>query len=65
MGKKDVLLVLIGLFYSSMIALVSYGFIMVEKLGSHFLWESLPHHLHIGKLYSFLILAFLWDLLSG
>ncbi|HFI0694024.1 TPA: chloride channel protein [Streptococcus suis] len=61
-GKKDVLLVLIGLLYSSMIALVSYGFIMAEKLGSHFLWESLPHYLHVGNLYSILILTILCGL---
>lgn len=58
-GKKDVVLVLLGLVYSSVIALVSYGFIMVEKLGSHFLWESLPHQFHLGSVYSLLVLGFL------
>lgn len=58
-GKKDFVLVLIGLIYSSVIALVSYGFIMAEKLGSHFLWESLPHQFHLEPVYSLLILFFL------
>lgn len=62
LGKKEIHLTLLGLVYSSVIALVSYGFIMAEKLGSHFLWESLPHHLHVGNLYSFLILAILCGL---
>lgn len=57
-GKKDFVLVLIGLIYSSVIALVSYGFIMAEKLGSHFLWESLPHQFHLEPVYSLLILFF-------
>ncbi|HEL2383338.1 TPA: chloride channel protein [Streptococcus suis] len=62
LGKKEIHLTVIGLVYSSVIALVSYGFIMAEKLGSHFLWESLPHHWHLGNLYSFLILAILCGL---
>ncbi|HFU4459330.1 TPA: hypothetical protein ACGPAL_001529 [Streptococcus suis] len=62
LGKKEIHLTLLGLVYSSVISLVSYGFIMAEKLGSHFLWESLPHHLHVGNLYSFLILAILCGL---
>ena len=63
-GKKDVVLVLLGLVYSSMIALVSYGFIMVEKLGSHFLWESLPHQFHLGSVYSLLVLGLLTSLVT-
>ncbi|HEL2060174.1 TPA: chloride channel protein [Streptococcus suis] len=55
-GKKEIQLTVIGLVYSSVIALVSYGFIMAEKLGSHFLWETLPHQFHFGTVYSILIL---------
>lgn len=58
-GKKEIHLTAIGLVYSSVIALVSYGFIMAEKVISHFLWESLPHQLHFGTVYSILILVIL------
>ncbi|HEL2057607.1 TPA: chloride channel protein [Streptococcus suis] len=59
LGKKEIYLTAIGLVYSSVIALVSYGFIMAEKVISHFLWESLPNQLHMGKVYTFLVIAFL------
>ncbi|HEM5490537.1 TPA: chloride channel protein [Streptococcus suis] len=58
-GKKEIYLTVIGLVYSSVIALVSYGFIMAEKLGSHFLRETLPHQFHFGTVYSILILVIL------
>ncbi|HEL2412763.1 TPA: chloride channel protein [Streptococcus suis] len=58
-GKKEIHLTAIGLVYSSVIALVSYGFIMAEKVISHFLWESLPHQFHFGTVYSILILLLL------
>ncbi|MGQ7394702.1 hypothetical protein [Streptococcus suis] len=58
-GKKEIHLTTIGLVYSSVIALVSYGFIMAEKVISHFLWESLPHQFHFGTVYSILILVIL------
>lgn len=59
LGKKEIHLTAIGLVYSSVIALVSYGFIMAEKVISHFLWESLPHQFHFGTVYSILILVIL------
>ncbi|HFI0168603.1 TPA: chloride channel protein [Streptococcus suis] len=58
-GKKEIYLTALGLVYSSVIALVSYGFIMAEKVISHFLWESLPHQFHFGPVYSILILLLL------
>ncbi|HFI0292998.1 TPA: chloride channel protein [Streptococcus suis] len=58
-GKKEIHLTVIGLVYSSVIALVSYSFIMAEKVISHFLWESLPHQFHFGTVYSILILLLL------
>ncbi|HEL1630327.1 TPA: chloride channel protein [Streptococcus suis] len=58
-GKKEIYLTALGLVYSSVIALVSYGFIMAEKVISHFLWESLPHQFHFGTVYSILILLLL------
>lgn len=58
-GKKEIHLTVIGLVYSSVIALVSYGFIMSEKVISHFLWASLPHQFHFGTVYSILILLLL------
>lgn len=58
-GKKEFHLTAIGLVYSSVIALVSYGFIMAEKVISHFLWQSLPHQFHFGTVYSILILLLL------
>lgn len=59
LGKKEIHLTVIGLVYSSVIAMVSYGFIMAKKLGSHFLWETLPHQFHFGTVYSILILVIL------
>ncbi|HEL1653635.1 TPA: chloride channel protein [Streptococcus suis] len=59
LGKKEIHLTVIGLVYSSVIALVSYGFIMAEKVISHFLWESLPHQFHFGTVFSILILLLL------
>lgn len=59
LGKKEIYLTLLGLVYSSVTALVSYGFIMAEKLGSHFLWDSLPHQFHLGSVYSLLGLGLL------
>ncbi|WP_322783541.1 chloride channel protein [Streptococcus cuniculi] len=32
---------------------------MAEKLGSHLLWESLPHQFHFGTIYSLVILVLL------
>ncbi|WP_312247645.1 chloride channel protein [Streptococcus parasuis] len=61
--KKEILLVLIGLVYSSVIALISYGFIMAETLGSHFLWETIPHQFSSGPIYTFLVLALLASLI--
>lgn len=58
-GKKEIYLTLLGLLYSSMIGLISYSFIMAEKLGSHLLWESLPHQFHFGTIYSLVILVLL------
>lgn len=58
-GKKEIYLTVTGLVYSSVIALVSYGFIMAEKVISHFLWESLPHQFHFGTVYSILVLLLL------
>ncbi|MGT2743568.1 chloride channel protein [Streptococcus plurextorum] len=63
LGKKEIHLTAIGLVYSSVIAMISYGFIMAEKLGSHFLWESLPHQFHFGSVYAFLVLGILTGLL--
>ncbi|MFS1664686.1 chloride channel protein [Streptococcus sp. zg-JUN1979] len=60
--KKECYLTLMGFVYSGLIGLVSYGFIIAEKLGSHFLWESLPHQFHLGSVYALLILAFLTGL---
>lgn len=57
MRRKEMYLVLIGLLYSSLIALMAYGFMMVEKWGSHLLWETLPHHLHAGPLYSLVVIG--------
>lgn len=57
MRRKEMYLVLIGLLYSSLIALMAYGFMMVEKWGSHLLWETLPHHLHAGTLYSLVVIG--------
>lgn len=59
LGKKEICLTALGLVYSSVIALVSYGFIMAEKVISHFLWERLPHQFHFGTVYSILILVIL------
>ncbi|MET3644391.1 chloride channel protein [Streptococcus gallinaceus] len=61
-GKKELHLVMIGLFYSSVIALISYGFIRAESLGSQFLWERLPHQFRFGTVYSIVVLSILCSL---
>lgn len=57
--RKKVFLVLLGLMYSSVLALISYAFIMTEKILSHILWESVSQWLHVNFVYSLLVLTIL------
>ena len=45
--------------YSSVLALISYAFIMTEKILSHILWESVSQWLHVNFVYSLLVLTIL------
>lgn len=60
MKKQGILLGLLGLVYSSLIAGLSYLFIMAEKLGSYLLWETLPHSFHLGWVYRLVVLTLLF-----
>lgn len=49
-------LILYGILLSTGIALIAFLFLILEKVSSHFLWHSLPHHLKSSGLYHFLLL---------
>lgn len=57
--RKEMYLTLVGLFYSGLIGLISYCFIIAEKLGNHFLWENLPYQFYSRAVYSLLVLGVL------
>ncbi len=60
--RKKAFLVVLGFVYSSVLALLSYTFIMIENTLSHCLWESASHWIHINFVYSFFVLATLCSL---
>ncbi len=58
MKKQNVMILLSGFCLSSLIALVSFLFLMAEKFGSHLLWESWGHSVPFPSLYKgFLLLV--------
>ncbi|MGT2735710.1 chloride channel protein [Streptococcus orisratti] len=58
MKKQNVTILLSGFCLSSLIALVSFLFLMAEKFGSHLLWESWGHSVPFPSLYKgFLLLV--------
>lgn len=56
MKKQNVTILLSGFCLSSLIALVSFLFLMAEKFGSHLLWESWGHSVPFPNLYKGLLL---------
>ena len=56
MKKQNVTILLSGFCLSSLIALVSFLFLLAEKFGSHLLWESWGHSVPFPNLYKGLLL---------